>query len=141
MREYGSPYANLIGLLDGNFMKSSRPGGLGNKYYRLDQSKVYTGEKCAHGLKFLAALFPNGMTVLCGPFKGKVHDGRMIYESGWLDWLAALELRGDGFYCLFGDAGFANDKYLQVMTKSYGGYIGDDAKAFNALMSRIHIHI
>jgi hypothetical protein len=85
MRYYGSPYANMIGLVDGYFMKTTRPGGLGNKYFRLDQSEVYTGEKCAHGLKFLTAFFPNGMTVLCGPFKGKVHDGRMIYESGWLN--------------------------------------------------------
>ncbi len=38
MRDYGSPYAaNLIGLLDGNFMKTSRPCGLGNKYFCLDQ--------------------------------------------------------------------------------------------------------
>ena len=37
MRDYGSPYANLIGLLDGNFMKTSRPCGLGNKYFRLDR--------------------------------------------------------------------------------------------------------
>jgi hypothetical protein len=141
MSRYGSPYANLIGLLDGNFMQTCRPGGLGNKYFRLDQSELFTGEKCAHGLKFLAALFPNGMTVLCGPFKGKVHDGRMIFESGWLNGLEAVDLRGDGFYSLFGDAGFANDKYLQVMIKAYGGYIGEDAKAFNALMSRIRIHI
>ncbi len=48
----------------------------------------------------------------------------LIYKSGWLDWLAAVEARGDGYYCRFGDAGFADDKYLQVMTKIYGGYIG-----------------
>ncbi len=81
------------------------------------------------------------MTVFVLSVQEKGSRWRLIYESGWLDWLVAVEARGDGYYCRFGDAGFANDKYLQVMTRTYGGYIAEDAKSFNALMSRIHIHI
>ena len=62
--EYGSPYTDLIGLLDGNFLRFCRPRGLGNKRSRLDQGQFYTGENCAHGIKHLAAFFPNGMTAL-----------------------------------------------------------------------------
>ncbi len=39
-------------------------------------------------------------------------------------------MRGDGYYCLFCDAGFANDKYLQVMTRAYVADIADNAKSF-----------
>ncbi len=75
----------------------------------------------------------------------------MIYESGWLDWLEAVEFRSDGYYCLFSDAGFANYKYLQVTTKhmadtqqtpspSMPSHV-KDSYSHNALMSRIRIHM
>ena len=67
-----------------------------------------------------------------------VYDRRMIYESGWLEWLTAVELRGDGYYLFFGDACFATDKYI---LKVYGEYIAEDVKELNALVSRIRIRI
>ncbi len=72
-----------------------------------------------------------------------VYDRRMIYESGWLEWLKAVELHGDWYYFFFGDACFAANKYLQVakVYVLYGGYIAEDAKELNALLSRIRIRI
>jgi hypothetical protein len=64
----------------------------------------------------------------------------MIYKCGWLEWLKAVELRGDGYYFFFSDACLAADKYLQV-AKVYGGYIAEDANELNALVSRIRIRI
>ena len=83
-QEYGAPYYDLAGLIDGNFLRFCRPGGLGNKRSQLDQGQFYTGEKCAHGIKHMAAFFPNCMTALAGPFLGSVADGRMIAESRWI---------------------------------------------------------
>ena len=37
--------------------------------------EFYTGEKAAHGIKHLAAFFPNGMVALAGPFLGTVETG------------------------------------------------------------------
>ena len=88
MQRAGAPYPNLICIFDGNFKGICRPGGLGNSGCRLDQSEMYTGEKAQHGIKYLVAQFPNGMTSLAGPFKGKAHDGAMLTESGWTQILA-----------------------------------------------------
>ena len=54
---YGSPYEDLVALTDGNFMPTCRPGGLGNKNSKIDQSQFYTGEKARHGVKHLGAFF------------------------------------------------------------------------------------
>ena len=51
---------------------------------------VYIGQKGQHGIKYLVAQFPNGMTSLSGPFKGKTHDGAMLTEDVWAKSLAAL---------------------------------------------------
>ena len=88
MQRAGALYPNLICIFDGNFKGICRPGGLGNSGCRLDQSEMYTGEKAQHGIKYLVAQFPNGMTSLAGPFKGKAHDGAMLTESGWTQILA-----------------------------------------------------
>ena len=45
LQSYGSPYDDLVALIDGNFLATCRPGGLGNKKSRIDQSLFYTGEK------------------------------------------------------------------------------------------------
>jgi hypothetical protein len=138
MKEYGSPYDDLVALTDGTFLKSCRPGGLGNKKSRLDQGQLYTGEKAAHGIKHLGAFFPNGMMALCGPFLGSVHDGRMIRESGWIEYLRLISQFDGRRYKIFGDAAFGISNFVQSMIK---GELTPKGRAFNALMSRIRIHI
>ena len=140
MKDFGAPYDNLVNIFDGHFVALCRPGGLGNIRSRLDQSELYTGEKAQHGMKYLVAQFPNGMTALSGPFKGKVHDGRMLRESGWTEHLHNMATAQDGIhYLMFGDAGFCVSDHVQAMIKSYSGYIQDDARNLNNLMSRIRI--
>ena len=134
--EYGSPYTTLVGLVDGNFLRFCRPRGLGNKRSRLDQRQLYSGEKCAHGIKHLAAFFQNGMMALFGPFLGSVGDGRMVGESNWLNMLRRACLRDGNRYKLFGDAAFGISNYIQSMLKGEAA-IRPDGRAFNALMSRI----
>ena len=66
-RRAGSPFPNQIANFDGNFKGLCRLGGLGNSGCRLDQSEMYTGEKSQHGVKYIFAQVPNGMTSLAGP--------------------------------------------------------------------------
>ena len=138
MKAFGSPYDDLIALTDGNFMATCRPGGLGNTRSRIDQGQFYTGEKARHGIKHLGAFFPNGMMALCGPFLGSVHDGRMIRESGWFDFLHLISQVDGRRYKLFGDSAFGYGNYIQSMIK---GELSPEGRAFNALMSRIRINI
>ena len=139
-RRAGSPYPNQIMNFDGNFKGTCRPGGLGNSGSRLDQSEMYTGEKAQHGIKYLVGQFPNGMTCLAGPFKGKTHDGAMLGESGWTQILAREAAAGRP-YVMFGDAGFAVSDYVQSMYREFSGYILRESRTFNTYMSRIRIYI
>ena len=113
-RQYGAPYFDLIGLIDGNFAATCRSGGLGNRHSRENQGEMYSGEKGQHGMKFMAAYFPNGMMPTVGPFKVKVHDGRMFRESGWNEMLATMFRR----YKLFGDSAFES-RCLRLQSKVF----------------------
>jgi hypothetical protein len=142
MQAMGAPYSNLSNIFDGHFVGFCRPGGLGNLSSRLDQSEVYTGEKAQHGMKYLVAQFPNGLTSISGPYKGKTHDGRMLRESGWTEILARIAAQPGGQHLvMFGDAGFCISDHVQAMIKTYAGYIQEDAQSLNSLMSRIRIYI
>ena len=142
MKEMGAPYNNLCNIFDGHFVAFCRPGELGNSTSRLDQSEVYTGEKAQHGMKYLAAQFPNGMTSISGPYKGRTHDGRMLRESGWIEHLARIAAQPGGLHLvMFGDACFCVLDHVQAMIKSYAGYIQEDARSLNNLMSRIRLYI
>ena len=136
---YGSPYKDLVGLVDGNFLAVCKPGGLGNRRSRLDQGQFFTGEKARHGIKHLGAFFPNGMIALAGPFFGNVHDSRMMRESGWMALLRSIAEQNRRRYKLFRDAAFGFSNFVQAMLKDAAAAtpIG---RAFNA-MSRIRIHI
>ena len=95
-----------------------------------------------HQIKYLVAQFPNGMSALSGPCKGKVHDGRMLAESKWTDLLSSIATMPGGMkYIMFEDAGFAVSEHIHAMIKEYGGFIPDDARHYNNLMSRIRIYI
>ncbi len=142
MQAMGAPYSNLCNIFDSHFVGYCRPGGLGNLSSRLDQSEIYTGEKAQHGMKYLVAQFPNGLTSISGPYKGRTHDGRMLRESGWTELLASITAQPGGRHLvMFGDAGFCISDHVQAMIKSYAGYIKEDARSLNNRMFRIRIYI
>jgi hypothetical protein len=120
-----------VALTDGKFLGSCRPGRLGNQHSLLDQSQLYTGEKASHGIKHLGAFFSNGMMALCGPFLGSVHDGQMIRESGWIEYLSLISQFDGRSYKIFGDSAFGCTNYVQSMIK---GELTPDWLAFNALI-------
>ena len=136
----GSPFPNQIAIFDGKFKGLCRPGCLGNSGCRLDQSEMYTGEKSQHGIKYIVAQFPNGMTSLAGPFKGKTHDSEMLNHSCWLQ-ILAKEAAAGRVWILFGDAGFAASEYVQSMYLTFSCYILRNQRTFNNNMSRIRIYI
>jgi hypothetical protein len=127
--DYGSPYADFVGLIDGDFLRMCRPGGLGNRCSRLDQGQFYTGEKAAHGVKHLAAFFANGMMALAGPFLGSTSDGRMLGESIFQDLLREASLRDGRRYKLFGDAAFRISNFIQSMLKGEAAIQGSSQRA------------
>ena len=132
------PFDNNIALIDGNFMSICRPGGLGNWLSNLDQCNFYSGKEKQHGIKFLAGVFPKGMTFLHGPARGKDHDSSMLRASGWLKIMRAYELLYHVRMQMFGDAGFALSRYLQTMQR---GFLTRRGRTFNSVMSRIRIYI
>jgi hypothetical protein len=67
MTLYGCPYEGNIGLIDGTFTFSCRPGGLQEKN-QADQRDFYNGDKADHGWQTMAALLPNGMIVMSDPY-------------------------------------------------------------------------
>jgi hypothetical protein len=138
MKLYGAPFDNLIGLIDGNFMRCCRPGGEGNWISTMDQQVIYNGKEKRHGLKFLAVAFPNGFVSLFGPVEGSKHDSTVLDESRWAAYLYDVELRTQQRFCLFGDSAFGCCRYIQTMLK---GALLQGGRNFNALMSRIRIHI
>jgi hypothetical protein len=118
MALYGSPFNNLIGIIDGNFLRCCRPGGAGNWVSTMDQQVIYNGKEKRHGLKFLAVVFPNGFVSLFGPAPGNMHDSILLDESGWVAYLHGLEMsRTRRHFCLFGDSAFVCCRYIQTMLK------------------------
>ena len=117
-RRAGSPVTNQIANFDRNFKGLCRPGGQGNSEFRLDQSKMYTGEKSQYDVKYsfrleIVAQFSNGMTCHAGAghLKGKTHDGEMLNHSGWLQ-ILAKEAAAGRVRLSIGDAGFVVSEYV-----------------------------
>ena len=140
MSDMGSPYDNHIALTNGTFMGISRPGGLGNwlTNAQFNQADFYSGHHHGHGISFLAALFPNGMTSLYGPLIGSTNDQRAIRLSEWLTVLGDLEQQTGEHYVIFGDSGFFPSRYIHTMVKSP---LSRREKRYNAHMSRIRIAV
>ena len=139
-RSYGSPYESTVGMIDGTFTASCRAGGLRNvrEENQTDQRMFYNGDKGCHGYNTMSAFFPNGMIAMSDPFYGKTHDSRLMHETGWIR-IIRDAARADGeFYSVFGDAAFGSSDVVQCMVK--GVYHPDD-RSFNAIMSRIRVHI
>eukprot|EP00960_Hanusia_phi_P019436 573819-Hanusia_phi.AAC.1 len=70
----GSPYANLIGFVDGTVQIICRPGGEKNETNQLDQEDVYNGHIRKHTLNFLGIALSNGFLLINGPYEGRRHD-------------------------------------------------------------------
>lgn len=138
MRSYGAPYPNLIGLIDGNFLRCCRPGGEGNWEARMPQELLYNGKEKAHGLKFLAVLFANGMVCLYGPVEGKMHDATLLRTSMWMQFLEQMQANGNGHHILFGDCAFPCTRNIQCMFK---GAMETSSARFNELMAKIRISV
>jgi hypothetical protein len=78
------------------------------------------------------------MLAMSDPFYGRTHDSRLMNETGWLRTIREAS-RADGRpYAVFGDAAFGSTDVVQCMVKSV--YHPDD-RSFNAIMSRIRVHI
>mmetsp|Transcript_16624 Transcript_16624/g.45246 ORF Transcript_16624/g.45246 Transcript_16624/m.45246 type:complete len:289 (+) Transcript_16624:424-1290(+) len=140
MSALGSPYDNLIGIIDGNFLEIRRPGGKGNHFRNNlhQQEDFYSGKEKRHGLKFLAMALPNGMLCIHGPAQGRRHDARLLADSKWIDMMWNYERVYGSRMCFFGDAAFPRNAYSQVMRK---GRMSSEERSFNSLMSRIRIHV
>ncbi len=135
LTRFGSPFPNLIGIIDGNFMDICRPMGLGNfRANKERQEFYYSGKEKAHGLKFLAVIFPNGMVCLHSPDYGSSHDGRLLRESGCLHLLRRFERETGLRFCVFGDAAFPTTTWSHNMLK---GMLTRAKRTFNSVMSRI----
>lgn len=140
-RDFGAPYDSLASIFDGHNVECCRPGGLGNLTSRVDQGELFSGEKANHSVKYMVAQFPNGMTALSGPYKGSSHDAKCLRESLWTEILHDIFLQTGRRFNIFGDAGFVVSEYVQAMVKGYGGYMFNEGRDFNNLMSRIRIYI
>lgn len=81
LRDKGSPFDNLVGLVDGHFQAMCRPGGAGCVRQNMFDFEVYNGKEREHDLKFQAICLPNGMTVLDGPYWGPESDSAMLLSS------------------------------------------------------------
>lgn len=135
LSNFGSPFPNIIGIIDGNFMDICRPMGLGNFWANKDlQELYYSGKEKAHGLKFLAVIFPNGM--ICLYDFGSSHDGRLLRESGWIQFLVLFERRTGLRMSFFGDAAFRTTRWCMNMLK---GNLTRQKRTFNSIMSCIRI--
>ena len=137
---YGSPYPSNVAMIDGTFTSSSRPGGLRNVRVenRLDQRNFFNGDKGTHGFQTMCAFFPNGMMAMSDPFYGRTHDSTLMHECGWIRVLRDAAAHFGIPFTVFGDAAFGSSDVVQCMVKNV--YHSDD-RSFNALMSRIRIHI
>ena len=140
-KDFGAPYDNLVNTFDGHNLACCRPRGPGNLNSRLDQGQLYSGEKANHNVKYMVAQFPNGLTALSGPYKGSAHDSKCLRESLWTEILHEIFLSTGRRFQSFGDAGFVVSEYIQAMVKGYGGYMFNEARDYNNLMSRIRIYI
>lgn len=128
-------YCRIWGFLDGHFEAMARPGDR--------QQDVYSGHSKAHGLKYQAAVAPDGVVYfLEGPFEGKKNDWAMWSESRAIRRLRrmmappreTLYLFGDpAYYCTFGVC-------APFKTPTAGQLTADEAR-FNKMLSSVRISV
>ncbi len=130
----GSPYPNIVGFIDGTARPICRPVR--------DQKTQYSGYKKQHVLKYQSIVFPNGLIGrLDGPKNGRRHDSAILHLSGLLLELRRKFILPDGsWYALYGDTGYANQKFIKVGYKSHR-ILTEREKTFNEKMSALRINV
>eukprot|EP00286_Rhodomonas_abbreviata_P010847 CAMPEP_0181320950 /NCGR_PEP_ID=MMETSP1101-20121128/18408_1 /TAXON_ID=46948 /ORGANISM="Rhodomonas abbreviata, Strain Caron Lab Isolate" /LENGTH=394 /DNA_ID=CAMNT_0023428711 /DNA_START=82 /DNA_END=1263 /DNA_ORIENTATION=+ len=114
----GSLFRNCICFVDGIFVEICRPGGPKNFHALTPQSYFYNGYEKCHGLKYIGAVFPNGILLAWGPFYGSQHDSPLLmYRTPILAALRRLFYRLGRWYIVFGDSAFASTRFIQRMIK------------------------
>ena len=145
----------LVGVIDGHFLGSARPGGDGCKKPNHHDFHTYNGHDRLHGLKFLSVVFPCGICIHYGPWTGNRHNAGALRQSKvshYCDFsvcfchcdpnlcavvqiLAVMRevyLRCGIPYLIFGDSAFPLNMHMQRMLK---GRLDKESKCFNALMA------
>ncbi len=126
----GATLANIFGFIDGTTVCICRPS--------TGQEEVFSGHKHYHVLKFQHVMTPNGIIAHSfGPFAGRCNDAAMYRDSGLDAELQRTHLNGQQL-ALFGDRGYANRPWLQT---PLCGQIGNEQRAFNAMMSSVRISV
>jgi hypothetical protein len=124
----GAALPDCVGFIDGTVRAICRPGR--------DQRIVYNGHKRVHALKYQAVVTPDGIIAhMAGPFEGRMHDARILNESG-LQAPMAVCLHGEhGPYYVYGDPAYGISPHLQSPHK--GADLSADEMAFNRSMSPV----
>jgi len=128
----GSYYDNVVAFIDGTARPICRP--------KQCQELYYSGYKKMHVLKYQSVLFPNGIIGrLDGPFQGRRHDSAVLNLSGLINELSKEFVKQDGScYTLYGDTGYANQKFIKVGFKNYKK-LTERQKQFNADMAALRV--
>ena len=79
--ECGVPMDYLVGVIDGHFLGSARPGGDGCQKPNHHDFHTYNGHDRLHGLKFLSVVFPCGICIHFGLWTGNRHDAGALRQS------------------------------------------------------------
>ena len=87
-------------------------------------------------------MFPNGLIGrLDGPFKGRRHDSAIIHLSKVIPDMERNFVNTDGtWFALYGDAGYANQKFVKVGYKNHKK-LSPDQHRFNSDMSTLRISV
>ena len=95
-----------IGFLDGTFRHHARPTS--------GQRDSYNGHYRGHGMKFVAALTPDGlMPFYFGPVEGRRHDSFVLSRSGLEACMDGIAEDGHGEWHVYADAAFSLTRHVQ----------------------------
>lgn len=129
----GCPLSSCCGFIDGTLRPTCRPSK--------NQKQFYSGHKRTHGIKFQAAIFPNGIIChLAGPFTGNRHDAGILRDSGIVE-LLENKLRGYGnrILSLYGDQAYP---IMPCLLRPFdGARTTEIQRRFNKIMSLSRITV
>jgi len=141
LRQRGCPFDNLVFFIDGHFQPTCRPGGEACVNLNLEDFQTFAGKERLHGLKYQAAVLPNGMALVWGPWRGVFHDATMFARSGILGDMEEIAVDQGQDFCGFGDSAYPLHRFLHRILK--GPATGEGLTAwerrYNALMARFRI--
>jgi hypothetical protein len=139
-REAGSPYENMIGMIDGHFEIVMRPGGAACINENVCDRDLYSRNHKEHGLTYQVVAFPNGCLMFWGPWPGKRHDANVLRWSGILETMKDVkDILGETFY-FYGDAAYPLNEFIQrAIKKPPGQQMNRPQRLLNAIMSRFRI--